>query len=163
MLQFLIHLMRHNEFMLKVRHRDRMLLILCGFHRLLQRCMHDADEVSCRVRPSSPTRTGRDPVPDERQWKNDDMEIPLVTEKQMQETTEARKKLREDREEARNAGEGRSVKPRLSCLQEFDNDMGKIETTSGICERAKQARLTGGFSSIKLVLQAKSTSDGSEC
>ena len=99
------------------------------------------------------------------------MEIPLVPptppppppEKQMQETTETWKKLREDREEARYAGEGRSVKPRLSCLQEFVNDMGKIETTSGICERAKRTRMTGEFSSIKLVLQAKSTSDGCEC
>ena len=60
MLQFLVHLIRHIEFMLKVCHkdrRDRLLLTLCGLHRLLQRCMHYADEVSCQIRPGSPTRS----------------------------------------------------------------------------------------------------------
>ena len=30
MLQLLIHLVRHTEFMLKMRHRDRLLLVLCS-------------------------------------------------------------------------------------------------------------------------------------
>ena len=54
MSQFLVHLICH---MLKVRHRNRLLLILRGLHRLLQRCMHYADEVSCKIRPDSPTRS----------------------------------------------------------------------------------------------------------
>ena len=38
-----------------VCHSDRLLLILCGLHRLLQRYVHHADEVSRQIRPSSPT------------------------------------------------------------------------------------------------------------
>ena len=64
-LQCLIHLIRHIEFMLKVRHRNRLLLVLCGLHRLLQRCVHYANEVSRQIRPKfsssgrSSFRTGR--------------------------------------------------------------------------------------------------------
>ena len=44
-----IHLVCHVEFVLKVCHRDRLLLVLCGLHRLLQRCVHHADEVPCQI------------------------------------------------------------------------------------------------------------------
>ena len=54
MLQFLVHLVCHVEFVLKVCHSERLLLILCGLHRLLQRYVHHADEVSRQIRPSSP-------------------------------------------------------------------------------------------------------------
>ena len=37
-LKFLIHLVRHIELMLQVCHSDRLLLVLCGLRRLLQRC-----------------------------------------------------------------------------------------------------------------------------
>ena len=43
MLQFLVHLIRHTEFVLKVCHSNRLLLVLCGLHRLLQRHVHHAD------------------------------------------------------------------------------------------------------------------------
>ena len=42
--------------MLKVCECDRLLLVLWGLHRLLQRCVHYANEVPCQIWPSSPTR-----------------------------------------------------------------------------------------------------------
>ena len=48
------HLVCYVEFVLEVCHSDRLHLILCGLHRLLQRYVHHADEVSRQIRPSSP-------------------------------------------------------------------------------------------------------------
>ena len=48
-LQFLIHLVRPILFMLQVCHSDRLLMVLCGLHRLLQRCVHYANEVPCKI------------------------------------------------------------------------------------------------------------------
>ena len=52
----LVHFIRYTEFMLKVCYSDWLLLVLCGLHGLLQRCVHHADEVSRQIRPSSPAR-----------------------------------------------------------------------------------------------------------
>ena len=54
MLQFLVHLVCHVEFVLQLCQSDRLLLILCGLHRLLQRYVHHAGGVSRQIRPSSP-------------------------------------------------------------------------------------------------------------
>ena len=54
MLQFLVHLVCHVEFVLKVCHSDWLLLVLCSLHRQLQRYVHHPDEVSRQIRPSSP-------------------------------------------------------------------------------------------------------------
>ena len=55
MLQHLIHLVPHARVVLQMCHGDRLLLVLCGLHRLFQRCMYHADEVPCQGRPGSPT------------------------------------------------------------------------------------------------------------
>ena len=50
----MVHLVCHVKLVLQVCHSDRLLPILCSRHRLLQRYVHHADEVSRQKRPSSP-------------------------------------------------------------------------------------------------------------